>query len=121
MKIALPVTDQNLESNISTTFARTLFYLIYDTDTQESDYIDNHAMSAQGGAGIKAAQIIVDAQVDALLTPQCGENAAKVLSAAHIQIFKTNSSTIMENINSFKEGHLKPLNEIHAGFHTDGH
>ncbi|MFA9380780.1 MAG: NifB/NifX family molybdenum-iron cluster-binding protein, partial [Acetanaerobacterium sp.] len=71
-------------------------------------------------AGIKAAQTIVDNKVTALLTPRCGENAAAVINAAQIKIYKTRDGSLEENITAFCEEKLQPLGEIHAGFHNHG-
>ncbi|NLO10119.1 MAG: hypothetical protein GX129_09680 [Clostridiales bacterium] len=43
-------------------------FLIYNTETKESIHLENNAASSRGGAGILAAQIIVDNKVEALLT-----------------------------------------------------
>ena len=77
MKIALPVKARSLQAEISDTFGRTEYFLIYDMENKTAEYIDNSAAASQGGAGIKAAQTVVDQNVEALLTPQCGENAAR--------------------------------------------
>jgi predicted Fe-Mo cluster-binding NifX family protein len=88
MKIAIPVDEKSLESNVCVSFGRAPYYLIYDTETKESVFLDNSAAASTGGAGIKAAQTIVDNKVNALLTPRCGENAANVLKSADIKIYK---------------------------------
>jgi predicted Fe-Mo cluster-binding NifX family protein len=117
MKIAIPADDNNINSTVCMSFGRTPFFLIYDTETEETEFINNSAASSQGGAGIKAAQAVVDSKVSALLTPRCGQNAADVLAAAEITIYKTEAPSLIENITAFKEGRLAPLKEIHAGFH----
>lgn len=117
MKIAMPVDDKNLEKNICISFGRTPYFLIYNTETMESLFFDNSAAASQGGAGIKAAQLVVDNKVDALLTPRCGENAAAVIKAANIKIYKTINDSIRDNLKAFKEGKLFLLEDIHAGFH----
>ena len=76
MKIAIPVDEKTLESRVCVSFGRTPYFLIYDVETKESIFIDNSAAASTGGAGIKAAQIIVDNKADVLLTPRLGENAA---------------------------------------------
>lgn len=120
MKIAIPVDSTNMESPVCISFGRTPYFLIYDTESKKSIFIENTAAQSPGGAGIKAAQSIVDNRVDALLTPRCGENAAMVINAANIKIYKTLGTSINENINSFNEGKLNLLEEIHAGFHGNG-
>lgn len=89
MKIAIPVDEKSMETSVCLSFGRTPYFLIYDTETKKSSYLDNSAAASQGGAGIKAAQIIVDNKVSALLTPRCGENAANVIKAAEIKIYVT--------------------------------
>ncbi|NLJ58505.1 MAG: dinitrogenase iron-molybdenum cofactor biosynthesis protein [Tissierellia bacterium] len=120
MKIAIPVDEKALESNVCVSFGRTPYFLIYDVETKESTFIDNTAAASTGGAGIKAAQIIVDNKADVLLTPRLGENAADVLEPADIKIFKSIAGTAKENINAYINGKLSLLDEIHSGFHGHG-
>lgn len=120
MKIAVPVEDNSMECNICQSFGRAPYFLIYDTESKASVFLDNTAIASQGGAGIKAAQTIVDSQANALLTPRCGEKAAAVINAAEIKIYKTVSDSIKANIEAFADGKLPVLDEIHAGFHNLG-
>jgi len=120
MIIAIPVDEKDMGTNVCASFGRTPYFLIFDTETKESTFLDNSATTSTGGAGIKAAQTIVDNKVNALLTPRCGQNAADVLGAADIKIYKTNSISAKENINIFIAGKLPLLDEIHAGFHGHG-
>ncbi|MEA4900887.1 NifB/NifX family molybdenum-iron cluster-binding protein [Desulfitobacterium sp.] len=120
MKIAIPVDEKTLESNVCASFGRTPYFLIYDAETKESVFIDNNAAASTGGAGIKAAQTIVDNKANVLLTPRCGENAADVLKSADIKIFKTAPASAKDNIDDFIDGKLSLLDEIHAGFHGHG-
>ena len=118
MKIAIPVDEKSLDSNVCVSFGRTPYFLIYDVDTKESVFLDNSAAASTGGAGIKAAQTIVDNKANVLLTPRCGENAAEVLKSADIEIFKTTSASVKDNIDAFIDGKLSLLDEIHAGSWT---
>lgn len=118
--IAIPIEEKRMEENICVSFGRSPYFLIYDSETKESKYIENIAAASRGGAGILAAQIIVDNKVEALLTPRCGENAAKVLEAADVKIYKIKTSLVKDNINAILNGKLPLLDEIHAGFHGHG-
>lgn len=120
MKIAIPVDDKSLESKVCISFGRTPYFLIHDTDTKENTFLDNGAAASQGGAGIKASQAVVDEKVSALITPRCGQNAADVLNAANVKIYKTINDSIKENIEAFEKGKLSLLEEIHPGFHNHG-
>ena len=120
MKIAIPVNHKIKGTNLSQSFGRAPFFLIYDTKTKESIFLDNSAANSQGGAGIKASQMLVDQKIDAMITIRCGENAADVLNTASIKIYKAISNYVDENIHAYDQGRLSILNEIHAGYHHHG-
>jgi predicted Fe-Mo cluster-binding NifX family protein len=120
MKIALPVDEKSIEGKLCISFGRTPYFLIYDTESDNTEFLDNSAVASQGGAGIKAAQSIVDNQVEALITPRCGQNAADVLNQANIKIYKSINESIKETIDMFKKDKLEILTDIHAGFHNHG-
>jgi predicted Fe-Mo cluster-binding NifX family protein len=120
MKIAIPVDEKTMESRVCASFGRAPYFLIYDTEAKESRFIDNSAAASTGGAGIKAAQTIVDSEAEFLLTPRCGQNAADVLQAADIKIYKSTSGSVKDNVDALVDGKLSLLDEIHAGFHRHG-
>lgn len=121
MKIVIPVDEEKVDSPICISFGRAPYFLIYDTENKASSFIDNSvAVSSQGGAGIKAAQVVVDQEVDVLLTPRCGENAAEVFKSANVQIFKTTSTVVKQVIEEFLKGNLSELTDIHSGLHNHG-
>lgn len=118
MKLAIPVEDD--ETQICPSFGRTSAFLFYDTDTKTQTLVDNSAIAVAGGAGIKAAQVIVDEKADAVLTPRLGENAAKVLQTAGIKLYQTEGTSVAANLQAFAEGKLGELTDIHPGFHGHG-
>ena len=121
MKVAIPVEERKVDSEVCISFGRTPLFMVYDTDSKESYFIDNSAIAVTGGAGIKAAQSIVDNDVVAMLTPHCGENAADVLKAGDVKIYRTvKDKNAIENINLFTEGKLSILENIHPGYHGAG-
>ncbi len=120
MKIAIPVNDKSLESGICQSFGRAPYFLIYDLESKESDFLENSAAISQGGAGVKAAQLIVDSEASALLTPRCGDNAADILKIANVKLYKTMNESISDNIKAFGENKLSILKDIHAGRHNHG-
>lgn len=120
MKIAIPVDENSKETGVCISFGRTPWFLIYDTVTEEKSFINNEAATSQGGAGIKAAQTLVDKNVEAALLPRCGQNAADVFKAGNIKIYKTKNLVVNENIKAFLDGELPLLEEIHEGLHTHG-
>lgn len=117
MKIAIPVDRAAMDSQVSMSFGRAPHYLVYDSETEETRFILNTAAQSAGGAGVRAAQLVADAQPAVLLTPRCGQNAADVILEAGIKIYKTEGSSIKENIDRFLKGDLEELQEIHEGLH----
>ncbi|MGI6642443.1 MAG: NifB/NifX family molybdenum-iron cluster-binding protein [Bacillota bacterium] len=102
MRIAVPIDEKDSKS-VSISFGRAQYFLIYDTETKESVILDNGvATSASGGAGILAAQFLVDNRVSALITPRCGQNAANVLEAAGVKVYKTTGTSVNDNIDAFR-------------------
>lgn len=120
MKIAIPVNKESMDGGVCLSFGRAPYFLIYDMDSEKSNFITNAAAESQGGAGIKAAQLIVDNGVEALITPRCGKNAADVLNAAEIKLYNIKSDSVEDNIKAFADKELPLLDEIHAGFHNHG-
>ena len=120
MKIAIPTDENSIGTDVCISFGRTPYFMIFDTDTKASTFLDNSAAASEGGAGIKAAQIIVDSKATVLLTPRCGENAAEVLKAADIKMYKTIAGSAMDNIEAFLNGKLSLLGEIHPGLPHHG-
>lgn len=120
MKIAIPVDEKRFDTKVSGSFGRAPYYLVHDTETEETTFVENTAAGMAGGAGIRAAQIVVDSKVDALLTPRCGENAANVILAANIRMYKTVHGTVKENVDALIKDELPHLDEIHAGYHGHG-
>ena len=120
MKIALPVEEKTLNTPVCVSFGRTPLFVIFDTENGEFEFIDNSAAASQGGAGIKAAQILVDKGAKAVITFRCGENAAAVLKPTEITLYKAVDGTAFDNIEKFRLGELSLLNDIHPGFHNHG-
>ena len=111
MKIAIPASSNTKDSDMSMSFGRAPFFLIYDTDKEEYHFLINPAVNSPGSAGTEAAHIILDNGADVLLTPSCGKNAAEIINTAHIPIYKTIHKTTTENIDAFLTAELPQLNE----------
>lgn len=120
MKIIIPVENTNDETLVCLSFGRAPFFMIFDTETNDSQFIDNPAANSQGGAGIKAAQTIVDNKAEAVIAYQCGQNAADVLKAGGIKIYKAEMGLAKDNIAKYTENKLFVLTDIHPGFHNHG-
>ncbi|MGI6181205.1 MAG: NifB/NifX family molybdenum-iron cluster-binding protein [Agathobaculum sp.] len=113
MKIAIPL-DEN-QQDVCIVLARAPYFLFWE-DGKET-IAENPAAQAQGGAGIQAAQFLVDNAADVLITVRCGQNAAEVFQAAGMKIYKSLCQTAAENLAALQEGKLPELTQFHGGFH----
>ena len=94
MKIAIPVDDS--KEKVCVSFARAPYFLFEEDGVVT--LLENEAAQAQGGAGLKAAQFLVDQNADVLITVRCGENAAKVLQMADMVVYKSQGENALEQI-----------------------
>ena len=118
MKIALPVDIQSGEGLVYASFARAPYFAVYDTQTKEITYAKNQAAVSPGGAGIAAAQWIINQHIAAIISPRLGENAERVLKEANIVMYQSISGSILENIQAHLESKLTMIQETHPGFHS---
>ncbi len=106
MKIVVTSDGPDLEAPASPVFGRCSTYIFVDTDTMEFEAISNPAMSAPGGAGIQAAQFVVEQGAQAMLTGNVGPNAYNVFQAAGVPIYLLTGGTVREAVEAYKAGRL---------------
>lgn len=108
MKIAITSTGKELDSEVDLRFGRAQGFIIYDVVTHEYNFVNNvQNLEAAQGAGIQAAQNVVNQDVEVLITGHCGPKAFKVLSAADIKIYVGAEGTIGEVIDKFTNNKLE--------------
>ena len=117
MKIAITANEDNLETNIDTRFGRCRYFLIVDTNTMNFESISNESAMTSGGAGIQAAQTIVNTGIEAVLTGNIGPNAFKIFDSTKIKVFTDLSGSIKEAVDKYKKGELKETKSPNVGSH----
>jgi predicted Fe-Mo cluster-binding NifX family protein len=120
VKIIIPAEKKTMESPICLSFGRAPFFLVMDTESGAFEIIENKAEAVQGGAGIKATQLVLDAGAEAVIAYRMGQNAFDVLKKAKVQLLRAEGETAAEAAALFKAGKLKELDQIHLGFHGGG-
>lgn len=117
MKIVLPIEKTNGEDLVGTSFGRTEYFMYFDSEKDETLISENKAAMQQGGAGIKAAQAVIDMNPDVVILPQCGQNAMDLFIAAKLTVLKSVSRDVLENIEKCLNNQLETLNDPHPGLH----
>jgi predicted Fe-Mo cluster-binding NifX family protein len=114
MKVVITAQGGNLDAEPSPVFGRCPVFLFVDSGTRQVEALENPAVAAPGGAGIQAAQMVVDRGARAVITGRLGPNAARVLEAAGVDTFLVGGSTAGEALERYLAGQLTPL-EASAG------
>lgn len=112
MKIAIPLDDDR--SSVCCVLARAPYFLFVHNGVPSVK--ENPAAQAQGGAGLQAAQFLVDQQTTDLIAPRCGENAAEVFRSARINLYKSRPGSAQENLDAFSQNELEELTRFHTGY-----
>ena len=108
MKLAITASGPELASAMDPRFGRAKYLLIVDTPERTLLAVDNRAgMDAAQGAGIQAAQHVIDQGVTALVTGHCGPKAFRVLRAAGIDVYLATAATAAEALERFEAGELQ--------------
>lgn len=118
MKIAISALGSDLVAQVDPRFGRCRHFIIIDPDTMQFEIVENTGALASGGAGISAAQVIIDRGVEAVLTGSCGPNAYQVLEAAGVKVFTGTTGTIQDAIESYKAGGLAASTQPNVGAHS---
>jgi len=117
MKIAITSSGTTLQSGVDPRFGRCPYYIIYDTENDSFEAIENKSSLAGGGAGIQAAQNISDMKAEAVITGNVGPNAFRVLSAASVKIYSGATGSIKDAIEKFKNGEYEETTGPDVGSH----
>jgi len=107
MKIAISASGTTLDAEVDSRFGRCQCFIIADPETMDFEAIENSSAMAAGGAGIAAAQAIVEKGVKAVLTGNCGPNAHQVLVSAGIPIITGVSGKIEDVIKDYRAGNYE--------------
>ena len=86
MKIAVMSMGNSKESLIGKKFGRAPYLIIFNTDNNLYEAIENSGEQSKHGAGPETAELIIENGVDLLLTGEIGVKAYSVLTKARIAI-----------------------------------
>jgi len=118
MKVAISSKGIDLESQVDPRFGRSQYFIIVDPAIRAFEVVNNEAAALSGGAGIQAAQTVVNAGADTVVTGSLGPNSTNALMAAGLKVYLGASGTVRESLEQLKEGRLheasKPATDMQA-------
>jgi predicted Fe-Mo cluster-binding NifX family protein len=109
MLIAVTAQGADLEADVDSRFGRASRFLVVDTTTMSFEVVENiQNLELPQGAGIQAAQNIIQHHPDVVLTGNCGPKAFKVLGAANVKIVVGVRGKIKDAVQGYLDGKYQP-------------
>ena len=118
MKIAVTVNGRDLDAPLSPIFGRCATYVLVDPETMTYEVIDNPAVSASGGAGVQAAQFVIERGAEAVITGNVGPNAFGVFQAGGASVYLVKGGTVREAVEAYRRGQLSLAQGASVASHT---
>ena len=112
MKIAVSSTGENLTDSVNEVFARCPYFIIAEIENQEIkkfEAMKNESENQMGGAGISAAQLMAEKNINAVITKNVGPRALDVLKQFNIGIYYGDGA-IKKVLQEFVDGKLEKKN-----------
>jgi len=118
MKVAVTAQGRDLDSLVDPRFGRARYFLLIDTATDEFTAHDNvQNLNAPQGAGIQAAQTVVQLGAEAVLTGNVGPKAFATLQAGQVAIHPGATGTVRQALEEWRSGRIPPA----AKANVEGH
>lgn len=104
MKIAISSTGDSLESKLDQRFGRCSYFVIYDTENEDLEFIRNPNKEASEGAGPASVQIIASRNVKKIVSGEFGMKIKSLLDSLRIQLImiKDTDKSVSEIIEMLK-------------------
>ena len=110
MKICICAKSDSKDAELSSVFGRSPFFLVFNEKQDLLESIGNSATEAAHGAGPQAAQTVLNAGCDVLITNSLGPNAEKAITKSDIKVMKQAGTTVSEALTLFANKELSELN-----------
>jgi len=122
MKVAISSRGPKLDAPLDQRFGRCPYFIVVDPKSEEFEVLNNQAAMMSGGAGIQAAQMVVNSGAGAVITGNLGPNAADTLAAGGVKIYLGASGTVREAMQQYKAGQLQESSgpTVESHFSTGG-
>ncbi|KQM12045.1 hypothetical protein AOA80_04740 [Methanomassiliicoccales archaeon RumEn M1] len=104
-RVAISATGASIEGEMDHHFGRCRCFAIAEGEHMLT--IENTARDASEGAGVKAAQLMIDNRVDVVITGSLGPKASQVLEEAGIRSFVGISGKVADVLERYRKGRLE--------------
>ncbi|MDI9448306.1 MAG: NifB/NifX family molybdenum-iron cluster-binding protein [Bacillota bacterium] len=111
LKIAICSQGPGLDCVVDQRFGRCFYYVLVSADQKQHQAVPNPSVGASGGAGVQAAQFLVDKGVNTVLVGNIGPKALAVLNSGGVKVYTGISGTVAETLEQFQQGKLRLVAE----------
>lgn len=104
MKTVITCSDNNINAPYDKRFGRAAWFCVFDDITKETVFKENRNHNDSNGAGTKAVEVMVNLNIQKVISGDFGPKAKELLDKFNIQmvILPDNSITIKEIIDRIK-------------------
>ncbi len=114
MKIIISTGAESKGALLNPRFGRCEFFALYDTETKQWRFAPNPGSMEGSGAGIKAAQFVIEQKADVLLTGELGPKASGLIESSGIKVYRLPEITLEEAVAEFEKGNVLAGREANA-------
>ena len=86
MKVAISANGNSQSAQVDSRFGRCAWFAIYDTESQQLDFIENTARNAEEGAGPAAVGLVANQGVSKIVSGEFGFKIKTMLTDLNIQM-----------------------------------
>lgn len=86
MKIAITSTGNSPDSIMDERFGRCSYFVIYDTETQATEFIPNPNKEAENGAGPASVQLVAQKGAEKIVSGEFGMKIKSLIDSLKIQM-----------------------------------
>ncbi len=114
MIIAVSSSGKDSNSLLDPRFGRCRCFGFYDTERDAWDFKPNPGALEGSGAGVRAAQFLIEQNAEVLLTGDVGPNASRILNSSGIEIYSFPEVALQDALKDFQEGRCRAFTEAAA-------
>jgi len=110
MRVAISATGNTLSASVDRVFGRCPWFLFVDSETMACEAQENKNAHAASGAGTSCAQLVLEREIDAVISGRVGPNAYEVLKQGDVKIFiAPQDGSVREAIEKYKHNELQQM------------
>lgn len=99
MKVLISSKGNETTDYFDQRFGRAKYFCIYDTDTKQTEFTKNENAEAQGGAGTKTSEKVIELGVKKVISGDFGPKAKQLLDKFNIQmVIISDADTTVQHI-----------------------